>query len=309
MQPEKWPVLIYQMGKVASSSLCEGLNGAKIAVAQTHFLGQQALSAMLEIYLKPVINAFFSTHIYGQLIANIRLTRLLLDQRHASEAQGGTSEKVKIISLSQDPLDWYRTEFVQNFDGYIAAIRAFQHDHAASVNDGDGDDVAAIIRGHELILHTLAQQDLSLPLQPPYAIKALLQPAFAANDQASLLPNGLNFFKPLVWFQRLFPTITGIDIFSAPKTTIGNGVWRFENSFCDALIIKYECLQEAMPAIAEFVGASRIRLPRSNISEKKPQYRRSHEAFQQLAIPASVSAALYASDYCKFFGYTERRRF
>ena len=303
MQTEKCPVLIYQMGKVASSSLCDALSSAKIAAAQTHFLGQGALATMLETYLRPGTNAFFSTHIYGQLVANIRLTRLLLDQRHASEAQGGTLEKVKIISLSRDPLDWYRAEFVQNFDGYIAAMRALQHDRPES------GDVATIVHAHESILQTLAQLDLSLPMQPPYAIKALLQPAFAANGQASLLPNGLNFFKPLFWFQRLFPTVTGIDIFSAPNTTIGNGVWHFENTFCEALIIKYECLQEAMPAVAEFVGVHRIRLPRSNVSEKKPQYRHAQEAFQQLIIPASVSTALYAGAYCKFFGYVERPRF
>lgn len=305
MQTTDCPLLIYQMGKVASSSLCEALNASGIAAAQTHFLGHGPLSAMLGQILNPATNDFFATHAAGQLTANIALTRRLLVAREHIERGGEAGPKAKIISLSRDPLDWYRAEFLQNFDGYIGAMRQFAGRRA----DDDSDDIACIVEAHKAMLHNMARLDLSAAMRPPYRVDRAITSWPVEHAQAALLRNGRNLLKPVLWFQHLFQEPTNIDIFALTPQRAGPGALRFENGFCEALIVKYEQLQEAMPAISAFVGVRHLELPRTNVSEHKSHSGLVSAALAQLEIPSSITRLLYSSAYCELFGYPRRDRF
>lgn len=299
------PVLIYQMGKVASSALCAALNDAGIAAAQTHFLGNAALTAILQRLLNPALADHFTHHLQGQLELNTRLTRHLLRARQAVEQASEGADKIKLISLTREPLNWYLAEFIQNFDGYMPALRAF----CGRAADDHRDDSACILEAHHAMLATLARLRLPPNMRTHADIAGILKPALSDAHQEALLPNARNLFKPILWFQRLFAEPTGIDVFAQEPQTVAQGALRFESACCDALVIRYEDLHVALPAVARFVGLPSLTLPRTNLSSDKRQFALARDTLTQLEIPESLARALYGSDYCRLFGYPERRTF
>jgi len=213
------PVLIYQMGKVASSALCAALNDAGIAAAQTHFLGNAALTAILQRLLNPALADHFAHHLQGQLELNTRLTRHLLRARQAVEQASEGADKIKLISLTREPLNWYLAEFIQNFDGYMPALRAF----CGRAADDHRDDSACILEAHHAMLATLARLRLPPNMRTHADIAGILKPALSDAHQEALLPNARNLFKPILWFQRLFAEPTGIDVFAQEPQTGARG--------------------------------------------------------------------------------------
>jgi hypothetical protein len=262
------PVLIYQMGKVASSALVEALSGAGVPAAQTHFLGRQALVAILGRLLNPELDPHFYRHMKGQFDANLVLTRQLQAARTALEQGAERGRKVKVITLSREPLSWYRAEFLQNFAGYIQTIRRAC---GRSVDDGSA-DAACIAESLGKLFETLGRLRSQEFKGIPAGLQRMLSSALAEHGQTELLGNAQNLFKPVLWFQRLFEEPTGIDIFAQSPVTAGAGVLRFESHFCDALVVRYEDLQGALPAIAAFVGLPKLKLPRANVSAEKAEY-------------------------------------
>jgi hypothetical protein len=298
------PVLVYQMGKVASSSLCAALNNAGVPAAQTHFLGEAALTAILRRLLNPGLNEHFAYHLQGQLDANIGLTRQLLRVRRAVERGDPAQPKAKVISLAREPLDWYRAELVQNFAGHIPALRTF----CGRAADDDGDDLGCIFQAHRALLATLA--DLPLPpLEQPQRVHKALHEALDRAGQSALLTQARNFLQPILWFQRLFREPIGVDVFRDAAAWLGPGAQRFQGRFCDVLVVRYESLPEALPALSDFTGVTDLALPRTNLSDAKQHFAVVQRALDQVRLPASFAQTLYRSAYCETFGYGYRDRF
>ncbi len=113
-------VIVYQMGKVASTAICDALRIAEINAVHSHFLGEENLARMLKNLLRPDLEEYFVHHGTGQLVQNIETTRKVKWYRKYKEKEG---KKLKVITLARDPMNWYRANFTQNFEGYYGALK------------------------------------------------------------------------------------------------------------------------------------------------------------------------------------------
>jgi hypothetical protein len=247
------------------------------------------------------LDEHFVYHMKGQLAANIDLTRQLRKVRQSIEQGDKAQPKARVISLAREPLDWYRAELVQNFAGYMPALRTF----CGRPADDDRDDAGCLVEAHRAMLATLT----GVVVRSHADIADVLEPALDVAGQRALLRNARNFFKPILWFQRLFEAPTGIDVFGAPGQAAGRGALRFESPWCDALVLRYEDLDRAVAGVAGSVGASGLTLPRATVSDAKPESAPVGQALGQIQLPAAFAQTLYRSAYCRTFGYAYRDRF
>lgn len=114
--------VVYQFGKVASTSVVAALNLLPdVEAVQCHFMGKQALSQVLDSLFAPTMTDYFYFHQRGQLIENIDITRKVSQLR-----QPGTSEQnLLVLSMCRDPMDWFRSALTQDAAAHLDRMQDY----------------------------------------------------------------------------------------------------------------------------------------------------------------------------------------
>jgi len=188
-------VIVYQPGKVASTSLVSALNSiADVEPHQCHFLGEEAYTAKIRLFPQGNQGDYFLEHGLGQLAQNIKVESALLNH----ERNGGDSY---IFSASREPIDWFRSALTQDLHGTIGTITEL-----ASFLGQEGKPIACLA---SLLLEEIKrileenpptqESDIELaPLEPEYA-----QYAGFVQQQLAV------FFRSLLWFDEHYSVFTG----------------------------------------------------------------------------------------------------
>jgi len=110
-------VIIYQYGKVASTSLTETLNRmSNVDAYQSHFFGEDAFRATITRLCNADTNDYFFEHSLGQLNENLKAYQLY----HQKDRAGG--DRCIVLTVAREPFDWFRSSFVQEIEGHIPAL-------------------------------------------------------------------------------------------------------------------------------------------------------------------------------------------
>lgn len=256
--------IVYQYGKVASSSLVETLNKLRdVEAYQCHFLGPDAFSSILERLCKPGIDDYFFEHSLGQLSYNLRAYRSF-----ARRNEPGAG-KCTVVSVAREPMDWYRSSLVQEIEGHLPALR---HCLESNGQHGLADDevvrhgVEQLIARIHATLDTVASLD-DLTVKYRRALDQRL--AFADSDDFENFLFLLGrFLMPHFWFNTQFRSVTGVDI--TTMSTAGEGLLVAPDDGGNIYLMSYEKMESAFEALRSAEGLGRIPLVRTNEASGKP---------------------------------------
>lgn len=291
-------VIVYQFGKVASTSLVRTLGQQQsLDVHQCHFLGESALQRIVPIAVGRSTSPYFHEHLSGQLNANVALT-----YKMNRVLSGEGAENLKVISLAREPLDWFRSSILQDISGYRAEICAFAKTHELTGAD-DSDGVSAGLVG---ILDKICEM-----LERLGGTRETVASYHRLGGQGMLNQSGeevepivrrlfLLALRPLTWFQEHFRPCfeIGLDAFGRKS-----GFWAAHGHRADFIILRYENLTETLPAALADIGLDAgIPLTRDNVSRTKPFAKDVATAFDTSA-GDKLRGRLLMSDYATFFGY------
>jgi|GEM_PF-4805155 len=290
-------VFVFQMGKVASTSITHAIRREGLNAVQTHWLGRDKLIGSLDNTLLNV-NIDEATAFRGiqQFTENIRNTRTLLWYREHKRHKG---YKLKIVTLSRDPLSWYWGHLAENFDLYSRRILEWYR-HVYDHPDADINLYHATTVFHEALFDSFGA--ISEPVGSPRFAREAGRQRCNGVHVPFLSQQLMKLRLPTMWFDIVFRPTVDIDIYEH-QFDPSSGVARYENSFADVLLIRYENLAQAVEPLKDFLGVQDLSLAKANTTSDKALDIDFKELAARIRPTPSALEKLYASHYCRFFGY------
>ncbi|MEM7719929.1 MAG: hypothetical protein AAF222_12070 [Pseudomonadota bacterium] len=295
---DKTLTIVYQFGKVASTSLVKTLQtNAALDVHQSHFLGESALQRIVPIAVDKATNAYFQGHLSGQLLSNLELTYRM------NRVLGGEGDaRLKVISLSREPLDWLRSGILQDMVGYRPDLLAFGT--AQGAPQGDEDD--ALCWALEAVMSRIIEV-IEIKGGFPNVIAEFNE----KGGRGMLSPIGVDlapivhklFFlalRPHTWFEEHFRLCFG---FGPEAFDARDGIWVLHQPRADFAILRYEDLETRVnDAFGLLKLGVKGPLLRENVSRSKPGSDVVRAAFSA-PVADALRCHLRSSDYAEHFGY------
>jgi hypothetical protein len=252
-------VFIYQMGKVASTSLLNSINAYDYIARQTHFLGKENLHEMLDHILIPGINDFFYYHNKGQLVENIENMRLM-------NLLKKLDKKIKIITLVRKADDWFWSAITQQYEGLWPKYKRYARNKCY---EGD-DHFEAIKIFYNDFIHFCMEHSISIGEHKESNRKIFrLREKLNDPDNNLFVEHLMILNGALVWHDKFFNDAFGIDVFSKP---LKDDHIVLEDGSYHVLLLKYENIKALVPHIGTFLQIENFSLKQDNTSSVKKQY-------------------------------------
>jgi hypothetical protein len=264
------PILIYQMGKVGSSSIRNSLFRCRDPRTRLVLMSHEFLpirnrdASALDVepgYREDVIREIeHERDVFRQYPLRERLRRRFREKAYAERilrAYVRTEQPLRVITLVREPVANNVSMFFQQRRRYIRPGRA-------AVDYDPELEVAVFL---ERYIHT----------------------------------------RPLTWFDAEFRPMLGVDVFATPFPR-ERGYATVDQGRVRVLILKTELDDEVKAsAISEFLGLNDFEIVRSNVTSEK-SIGSQYEAFKrQLRLPVGLLNKLYDSRFTSHF-YTKDER-
>lgn len=290
-------VIVYQYGKVASTSLVATLNALPdVEAVQAHFLGRTSLKEMVDLLIDPGTSDYFHKHQVGQFIENARTTRLIEAHR---QGRAGDSE-LSVISLCRNPFEWFRSSIIQDMAGYRPVL-----DHLRPSGDGaSGEDrvrdaLEELFGRFDGIIGDFGGIDAVLAAQRSDRKRVSGHAGLAGNR--GVLAMFYMMLRPFSWFEAHYQAAIGHDI--GGFRDIGGGVLYRDAGWARLAVLRYEDIDAQIGPALEALGIGPVEsLLRENVSGTKDMADPVREAFR--SAPASALRAWFSdTGYARRFGY------
>jgi hypothetical protein len=291
-------IFVYQMGKVGSTSITNTLSTLSgVEAYQTHFLGDEILQPILQRTLQLDMPDTLFEHAIAQLAINARYTRMI--KKHLLP-EGNATQPLHFISLTRDPLDWYRSFVVQSIEGYIDSFRLFLGKApTAELTQSDFDDVAAILKANIVDGITfcggLDNPNFRIEFRGPY-LKRLLE---AHPETGRMRFHHLqNFLRPMQFYELEHMVDLSLETFDMGDDHFG--VKTFD--WGKIILFRYEELETGFQKTLATVGLPDTPLQHLNISEKKQYSTEIKQSFKGWREDADLRRVTQ-SPYTRIMGY------
>ena len=290
--------IVYQFGKVASTSIVATLDELDgITAVQCHFLGEAALKEVIPTITGAQVSPYFFKHQLGQFVENARITRRMNRIR-----AGMRNERLLVISLARNPLDWIRSSIVQDIEGYLPVLKSLLNKQNIETTD-DQDIIvkglAHIITTMTLILNREGGVDACLERMQNNADAVFENSSFAADMDSRRIFHMI--LRPFNWFEKHFQKALNMH----PNQMKGvHGVHELSDRNANYVVIRYEDLDQALPAyLKRHDMPTFTELKRENISGVKPFAKECADAFK--TPEAQILDNLFCDTrYAATFGYS-----
>ncbi|HEY1385044.1 MAG TPA: hypothetical protein VGF43_15595 [Dongiaceae bacterium] len=291
-------LLLFQMGKVASTAIQAALIDAGINCFSVHELRHEDEVQRLQRLFTERPRSWLARSDLKLLAKHTALHMLV---RWHKENKVAADRRLKVVSITRDPVSRYVSHVLEqtgrNPHRLIGWHRAFS---GASAADG-GDAMEEMLRQvARLLVETRPSaglpaartrgRALALGMSPP-------QPYLAEAFDNALLP--------LRWFDEQLAPLFGIDIRTLPELARDGAAAR-KLDFADILVVRFEDLSTHTDRIARFAGLPALVVPPRNVTTDKPY---AHEILQgarrflQTGLGAAFQRELRDSDYGRACGY------
>ena len=252
-------VIVYQYGKVASTSLVTTFNRMRgVSAHQCHFFGEDAFRATVTRLCSPDINDYFFKHSLGQLYENLKAYRLY----HQKERPEG--DRCIVLTVAREPFDWFRSSLIQEIEGHIPALQLSLRDRdVESMNPTE-----IVTEGLTLLLErihgALDAVDGGVDALLPDKRRALdkILPFVDTQDFEAFLFMLSRFLQPHWWFRTQFTPEFGFSI--EDMLDQGNGLLRSNTPRGDVYLAQYEQLEGAFAQLLAVEGLPARSLVRVN---------------------------------------------
>lgn len=291
-------VVVYQFGKVASTSLVATLNAIDgIEAVQSHFLGRNALVQMVPMMIDHQTDQYFFHHQLGQFQRNVTITRRI------NEIKAGKSDsRLVILSLAREPMEWFRSSLTQDISGYQSTLTGLAQHMGAESEDPD----RLITLGTEIFIE-IAAKILEAGGGVDLTMARTRQGAFDPAGHAFVpkLPGIREIYtmmlRPLNWFSDHFQVATGLSLADFGKS---GGFWHAQAENADHLIIRYEDIATLLTPAMASLGFTVGPVMQKNVSAEKPHAAAIKAAFAEDR-RGKLAAIFAQSAYSRFFGYAD----
>lgn len=263
-QKDRKNVLIVQMGKVASLALKSAINQSGLNGFHVHSICAEQQLASLRSVLRAEPSVHLAGHVYRQLAHRTALSMMLAWYRRNKQHKGS---RLKVVTLTRDPVDWLRSSFVQRRQRELPALRAWRQSYGPPIGRTE-DDIAATRDFFRELAALAAETRPSIDLAAARA--AVTGRAAEKGPHADLFAYHLRrCLLPLGWFDdEILPTF-GLDVLAEPCLR-QHGFVILENDYAEIITVRFEDLARCTAEIARFLGLSNLVLPRRNVSADKP---------------------------------------
>ena len=290
-------IVIFQMGKVASTALATALRREGLDPVQGHIGSPERLAAKLKIMASSRVSEPVANIMYQDFQQELR-TMFLLSRRKASPE--AFSNPIKVISPVRDPLSWYWSHFAQMYQHYEDQL--LRYFLARGGRQGDFQLHATLMNVLEQVFSVL--DDSAEPLDDPNSLMELQRVARERDTSGTVASQINRFLLPLRWFAEDFEPAVGVDIYDHPFS-ISEGFGHIESSGFSIILYRYEQLTEVRQQLAQFLDRPRLSLGRSNSTEEKnipSNVIRVLKDGRDL-IPKTLVERIYETRYSQHFGY------
>lgn len=289
-------VIVYQYGKVASTSLVATLNKFRHVTAyQCHFFGEAAFRSTVTRLCDPSTNDYFFNHSLGQLANNLKAYRLY----HAQSASANARSAV--LTVAREPFDWFRSSLIQEMDGHISGLALSVSDRQSETGNRERivrEGLALLIERIHSALDSVDGDIDALTLPKRRELDQVL-PFVNAQDFEAFLFLLSRFLTPHWWFRTQFQK--EFDIKIGEMEDLGEGLRVSQAARGAVYLARYEELETAFAKFLAVEGLSPKRLVRKNRGYKKKLSNLIHES---LATERAVELkARSRSEMTQLLGY------
>jgi len=269
---DKEPLLVYQMGKVGSTTIVNSLHAspdcdAKYSVYHVHWLSPERLRYEEDLHRsalarRPPDAGTPAGNFYpGYVWAGQHLSRRLRNERDAT--------KWTVITLLREPISRNISSFFQNLETLL------NYDFRKKLKTTNIDQVV---------------NDLMRLWTENYIEDGAIERSDA---------------NPMTWFDKELKTVFGVDVYATPFPR-EQGFATYETPRARVLLLRLEDLNKSdgVP-VKEFLGSRDFKLVSANQAQDK-EYSQLYSAFtRRLVLPNSYVETIYRSRYSTHF-YTPR---
>ena len=260
----KLDVIVYQYGKVASTSLVTSLNELSgVSAHQCHFFGEEAFRTTITQLCNPNTNDYFFKHSLGQLVENLKAYRLYHQQNRNED------HRCIVLTVAREPFDWFRSLLVQEIEGHMQALRLSLRDKGlAHMTEGQivTEGVSLIIERIHGALDTVGGNIDELTPSKRRSLDQILPFIDTQDFEAFLFILG-RFLLPHWWFQAQFTPEFGVSI--ADMVDRGQGLLSASTQTGDIYLARYEQLDIAFERLLELENLPHRALVRVNEARDK----------------------------------------
>lgn len=296
-------VYIYQMGKVASTAIKNALLRRRIECYQPHFLSRNAFEQLIKRFEEVDLTDWTAEHLSSQIAENLRLyNRLIKFQNHSPEMP----QELKIITLTREPLDWYFSNFAQNFGEYRQDVARFiveTRDIRIGSEDADRiyTHVGEFIRS---LLEFASSHMSSFSPEESARIGMMLKDTEFSGMPGNrvLLKHCMILLRPFNWFYMHFDPVFNTRIIdSALANECPSRQLKLD--YCEILILRYEDLfGSAIGMLEEFIPECKpLTLKKENMMVGKKTGREMYAVKKDLVLPVPLKRKIDQSPYVQAF--------
>ena len=291
-------VIVYQRGKVGSTSIVDALNRAGATAYQSHFLDTETFRNAIQRFANPQLPEESAHHLSHQLQRNLVLHNKVAKYLSRS---GETGDKLGIVTLVRDPLDWFYSNLAQN----IFDIRDHVRNWLGFVSGSEVGDIGAdeLILYLEELFACFMRHVTRMSSDIPEQMRTLFREA-ASSESGRLYRffygQVSNLTRPHFWFDHHWTPLFGIDVQNMDFDDISGRAFH-ESGNLRFMLIRFENLEGSADAMADFFGLKGLSLNRLNKTSDKATGNIVREARRRVTYPDGFKELFYTSDYCRKF--------
>ncbi|NJO37644.1 MAG: hypothetical protein HC871_08510, partial [Rhizobiales bacterium] len=250
--------VVLQMGKVASTSIQSALLARGINAFHSHGLSSLVQHGRLSQLLGAELTFRLAAHDLRRHIQSAALHMMLRWYRKHQQYKG---HRLKVVTLTRDPVTYYPSAFLHARDGSLPGILSWYRartslsardpvDETKALTDFLTELASILVEGHP--------SDGDAGIAPLHRIGAgaLAGPSGFGAEMHTLL-------VPLTWFDSEITALLGVDMLAAPGFR-ERGWAEQGNAWVDVLALKFEALSSLVPEVQRFFGLDELALPREN---------------------------------------------
>ena len=287
-------IVVFQFGKVASTSIVNAINSAEgVEAVQCHFLGAEVYAELIRNVLRPGNSDYTFEHQLGQLNANLKVSRRIVQIRSKI-----LSERLGFLTVVRDPMDWFGSALVQDIEEHKKGLLGI----SAQMGLSDRSERERVFEGMREFLRFAVYEFGELGGVEPVlrARRVLRGDIWDVAKTRQILELML---RPFGWFQKHYHPATNTTLSDFSRC---DEIWTTTRQSVEHVIVRYERLADDLPKAYKQLSLKNIpRLPTLNVSRGKDFAEEINTALD--SDDGKVLREMFGeTEYSRFFGYDRR---
>jgi hypothetical protein len=292
--------LVLQMGKVASTAIEAALCQRGINAFHSHGLSSISQHGGLSQLMETRLSHRLVSYNLRRHIQHIAMEMLIRWYRQHKQYKG---RRLKVITLTRDPITHYPSSFLQRRRRLYPAILAWSRAHRKLQPQDPVDEAEALFSFVMELASIIAE---GRPSSWPGAHARCLGLAAQRWPGHPVIAGEVgSWLDPLAWFEREITPVFGLDMLAAPELRDQGWATR-SHEWVDILVLKFEALSSLLPQVQRFFDLPELALPRRNVTSVKDgaaEFAGAMRAMLSTPVGQACARELRTSPYGRACGY------